>query len=121
MAMRHARWTRRCTALKKGRCGPSVGDSDVGALQSCLLVLVGADAQAAVNVAGGTAVDRGSSHREVIDRFTMTTEQCGEQNAALKSRAFAPRTAAEARRAEAVVAKRLAQRFVLGARSGRMY
>jgi hypothetical protein len=47
--------------------------------------------------------------------------QCGEQNAALKSRAFGPRTAAEARRAEAVVAKRLAQRFVLGVRSGRMY
>ncbi len=44
----------------------------------------------------------------------MANEQCGEQNAALKSRAFAPRTAAEARRAEVVVAKRLAQRFVLG-------
>jgi hypothetical protein len=58
------------------------------------------------------------------DRTAAATEQqCGEQNAALKSRAFAPRTAAdsEARRAEAVVAKRLAQRFVLGVRSGRMY
>ena len=53
--------------------------------------------------------------------FCAARRQCGEQNAALKSRAFAPRTAAEARRAEAVVAKRLAQRFVLGVRSGRMY
>ncbi len=34
--------------------------------------------------------------------------QCGEQNAALKSRAFGPRTA------EAVAARQLAQRFVLG-------
>ena len=32
-----------------------------------------------------------------------------------------PGSAVEARRAEAVVAKRLAQRFVLGVRSGRMY
>ena len=34
----------------------------------------------------------------------LVSHQCGEQNAALKSRAFGPRTAAEARRAEAVVA-----------------
>ena len=49
--------------------------------------------------------------------------QGGDPNAALKSRAFGPRTAAEARRAdsEAVAAKRLAQRFVLGVRSGGMY
>ena len=56
-----------------------------------------------------------------VARSHGTRAQCGEQNAALKSRAFGPRTAAEARRAEAVVAKRLAQRFVLGVRSGRVY
>ena len=48
-------------------------------------------------------------------------QQCGDQifqgNCAISH----PRAAAEARRAEAVVAKRLAQRFVLGAWSGRMY
>jgi hypothetical protein len=57
----------------------------------------------------------------VAQRFQPEYKQCGEQNVALKSRAFGPRTAAEARRAEAVPAKRLAQRFVLGVRSGRIY
>ncbi len=52
---------------------------------------------------------------------TTTGCRCGEQNAALKSRAFGPRAAAEARRAEAVAAKRLAQRFVLGVRSGTVW
>ncbi len=52
---------------------PSAGDSDVGAPQSCL----GADAQAAVNVAGGTAVVTVAATEKVIDRFTimMTTKR----------------------------------------------
>jgi hypothetical protein len=47
--------------------------------------------------------------------------QCGDQNFQGNCAISPPRAAAEARRAEAVVAKRLAQRFVLGVWSGRMY
>ena len=71
---------------------------------------------------GKLPIPRFCCHRLFLSTFSdVPYPQCGEQNAALKSRAFGPRTAAEARRAEAVVAKRLAQRFVLGVRSGRMY
>ena len=50
-------------------------------------------------------------------------EQCGDQNFQGNCAISRPLAlgAAEARTAEAVVAKRLAQRFVSGAWSGRMY
>ena len=50
-----------------------------------------------------------------------TRGQCGDQFFQGNCAISRPLGAAEARRAEAVVAKRLAQRFVLGVRSGRMY
>jgi hypothetical protein len=54
-------------------------------------------------------------------RENPTFEQCGDQNFQGNCAISQAHGTAEARRAEVVVAKRLAQRFVLGVRSGRMY
>ena len=64
-------------------------------------------------------LDGNSIHSE--SEMDSMGDQCGDQNFQGNCAISRPGGAAEARRAEAVAAKRLAQRFVSGAWQGRMY
>ena len=76
---------------------------------------------AAKQQAAAEALAKKKAETEAEAKQKAEAEQCGDQNFQGNCAISRPRWAAEARRAEAVVAKRLAQRFVSGVWSRRMY